>query len=130
MRILFLIIFLATIQTAHAQFWKKKRDSNERNEQRAAPNSLSPNSFNSYYPEQKKESRARAKKKASLGKTTYNAEREYYERVEAVAKTRRKNERLSLKPQYSDPSYFGHKRPPKKNPPHKMKFCKECGIRH
>ena len=26
--------------------------------------------------------------------------------------------------------YFGHKRPPKKRPANKMKFCKECGIRH
>ncbi|WP_143519928.1 hypothetical protein [Reichenbachiella sp. 5M10] len=34
------------------------------------------------------------------------------------------------KPQYSDPSYFGHKRPPKKRPVGKRKMCKECGIKH
>ena len=61
---------------------------------------------------------------------TYNAEKDYYERVEAFVKTQRKNEKMLMRPQYSDPSYFGHKRPPKKRPPHKMKFCKECGISH
>jgi hypothetical protein len=34
------------------------------------------------------------------------------------------------KPQYSDPLYFGHKRPPKKRPVHKRKLCKVCGIVH
>jgi len=34
------------------------------------------------------------------------------------------------KPQYSDPTYFGHKKKPKKRPPGKKKFCKECGIYH
>ncbi|UXP32453.1 hypothetical protein N6H18_00490 [Reichenbachiella agarivorans] len=34
------------------------------------------------------------------------------------------------KPQYSDPSYFGHKKPPKKRPLGKRKMCKECGIVH
>jgi hypothetical protein len=42
----------------------------------------------------------------------------------------RKQDRLARKPQYNDPTYFGHKRPPKKRPLGKRKFCKECGIRH
>jgi hypothetical protein len=50
--------------------------------------------------------------------------------MEEVARQRRKNEKLMAKPQYSDPMYFGHKRPPKKRPPEKMKYCKVCGIRH
>ena len=48
----------------------------------------------------------------------------------AVAKERDKAEREMAKPQYSNPMYFGHKRPPKKHKPGKMKYCKECGIRH
>jgi hypothetical protein len=32
--------------------------------------------------------------------------------------------------QYVNPMYFGHKKPPKKRPAHKMKLCKVCGIRH
>ncbi len=33
-------------------------------------------------------------------------------------------------PTYGDPMYFGHKRKPKKRPPGKRKFCKECGMVH
>ena len=69
------------------------------------------------------------KRKASR-KTTYDQQQEYYERVAAVAKAREKTARIMEKPQYSDPMYFGHKRKPKKRPPHKMRLCKECGIRH
>ena len=34
------------------------------------------------------------------------------------------------KPQYSDPSYFGHKRKPKKRAVGKRKYCRECEIVH
>ena len=44
-------------------------------------------------------------------------------RVSAMAKEMEK-------PQYSDPTYFGHKKPPKKRPVGKKKFCKECGMSH
>ena len=63
-------------------------------------------------------------------KTTVDLQQEYYERVEAVMKARKKAARQMEKPQYSDPRYFGHKRPPKKRSPERMRFCKECGIRH
>ena len=55
---------------------------------------------------------------------------EFYERMEQVKKQRRKMEREMKKPKYSDPSYFGHSRKPKKHSPDKMKLCAECGIRH
>ena len=42
----------------------------------------------------------------------------------------KKRAKLSKKPQFSDPSYFGHKRKPKKRPPGKKKFCKACEIVH
>jgi hypothetical protein len=61
---------------------------------------------------------------------TYESEEKYYERMAQLEKTRRKNEVAMSKPQYSDPMYFGHKRPPKKRKPGKMKYCRECGIRH
>ncbi|MGF1635618.1 MAG: hypothetical protein ACFCUU_00995 [Cyclobacteriaceae bacterium] len=41
-----------------------------------------------------------------------------------------KMQREMEKPQYSDPSYFGHKKTPKKRPPGKKKLCKECGLWH
>ena len=47
----------------------------------------------------------------------------------------RRKERKKLmeelkKPQYRDPSFFGHKKKPKKRPVGKQKLCKECGIYH
>jgi hypothetical protein len=50
--------------------------------------------------------------------------------AEARIKERQKMAEEMKKPQYSDKMYFGHKRPPKKRPVHKRKFCKECGIVH
>lgn len=56
--------------------------------------------------------------------------KEYEERMKAKAKEYKKLARLMKKPQYSDPSYFGHKRKPKKRPSGKRKFCKECEMTH
>jgi len=56
--------------------------------------------------------------------------KEYEERMVANVKKYKKMEKEMKKPQYSDPSYFGHKRKPKKRPPGKRKFCKECEIVH
>lgn len=55
---------------------------------------------------------------------------EYEDRMKANAKAHKKAAKEMEKPQYSDQSYFGHKRPPKKRPLGKRKFCKECGIVH
>lgn len=55
---------------------------------------------------------------------------EFRERVSAVYKQKAKEEKKADKPQFKDPSYFGHKRPPKKRPPGKQKFCKVCRIKH
>ncbi len=55
---------------------------------------------------------------------------EFEKRMEANKKKYRKEQKLKQKPQYSDASYFGHKRPPKKRSVSKRKFCKECGIVH
>jgi len=55
---------------------------------------------------------------------------EYQERMQANAKKYKKISKGMEKPQYSDPSYFGHKTKPKKRKPGKKKFCKECQIVH
>jgi hypothetical protein len=55
---------------------------------------------------------------------------EYHARMEDNAKKYKKMAKQMKKPQYSDPSYFGHKKKPKKRPPGKKKFCKECGLYH
>lgn len=56
--------------------------------------------------------------------------KEAEERQEANAKRRMKEAKMAEDPQYSDPSYFGHKKKPKKRPVGKRKLCKECGIVH
>jgi hypothetical protein len=55
---------------------------------------------------------------------------EYRTRMKENAKRYRKMAKEMKKPQYSDPTYFGHKNPPKKRPPGKKKFCKVCEIVH
>ncbi len=54
----------------------------------------------------------------------------FRERVSESYAENRKEQKLAEKPQYSDPLYFGHKKPPKKRPLGKRKFCKECGLVH
>ena len=61
---------------------------------------------------------------------TYNAQKEFEDRMEARAKTYRKNEKMLMRRQFNDPSYFGHKHKPKKHSAAKMRYCKQCGIRH
>jgi hypothetical protein len=56
--------------------------------------------------------------------------KEAEERQVDNAKRREKEAKLAEKPQYSDPTYFGHKKKPKKRPVGKRKLCKECGIVH
>lgn len=119
MKFLLSILLVLSVFASFAQSRKQKRaDDGEQ-----GPTSLDPLPKERHLPKQ-------ARKRTESKGPTYNSEKEFYDRVEAFGKTRRKNERMLMTPQYSDPSYFGHKRPPKKRPPHKMKFCKECGIRH
>lgn len=82
------------------------------------------------------ESNARAtgsSKKSSKrisAKTHSDLVKEYEDRMEANAKRYKKEAKMAEKPQYSDPSYFGHKKKPKKRKLSKRKLCKECGIVH
>ncbi len=55
---------------------------------------------------------------------------EFNQRMKDNVKKYKKRDRQMKKPQYSDPSYFGHKHKPKKRKPGKKKFCKECGLVH
>lgn len=73
------------------------------------------------------------KKKAS--KKSYNQQfdqsiKDYEKLMKANKKKYRKMAKGMEKPQYSDPTYFGHKKKPKKRPKGKRKFCDECGIVH
>ena len=55
---------------------------------------------------------------------------EYEKRMKTNVHKHKVLARKMKKPQYSDPSYFGHKRKPKKRAVGKRKFCKECEIVH
>lgn len=73
------------------------------------------------------------KKKASKKAYSKNYDqgiKDYENLMKANKKKYKKMEKGMEKPQYSDPTYFGHKKPPKKRPKNKRKFCKECGIVH
>jgi hypothetical protein len=118
--IVFFLFFLSAV-AAFSQSKKKKKSSSPKPPVEQ-PSALNPGEAERVYA-------PKASKKSSKG-ATYNGERDFYERMEALEKTRRKNEKLAAKPQYSDPMYFGHKKPPKKRKPGKMRYCKECGIRH
>ena len=80
----------------------------------------SSNSVDPYYPSKVYSPKASKKKKSS--KTTYNARDKYYDRVELLEKKQRKNESNADNPQYTNFQYFGHKKPPKRRPPEKMKY--------
>jgi hypothetical protein len=92
------------------------------NENSKSPSSIDPNSTKVYSP--------KASKKKKSASTTYDARDKFYDRMEMVNKKRRKNENMESKPQYSNFQYFGHKKPPRKRSPEKMKYCRICGIRH
>ncbi|HLT80504.1 MAG TPA: hypothetical protein VKZ86_05700 [Cyclobacteriaceae bacterium] len=122
-----IVIFLACgVSTAFAQKKEKKSKRSRKQTEVNQPTSMDPSYPTMHYTPKVKSERKRGKKI----EVTYNAEKRYYEQMERVAKARKKAEKELMKPQYSDPMYFGHKRPPKKRPPGKMKYCKECGIRH
>jgi hypothetical protein len=89
------------------------------------PNSLSP----PVHPVLKVNKKTREIKRVQPN-VKHSAEYEFYDRVEKAAKQKKRTLRELSKQQYTNPLYFGHRNPPKKHAPHKMRFCQECGIRH
>lgn len=119
-----IIIFLSLVVISSAAQSKRKKSKED------APVAEQPSSLEPYYP--KKTYGPKPEKKKKKQKTTYDydARERFDERMNEVNKQARRIEKESEKPQNSDPMYFGHKRPPKKRPVNKMKYCKVCGIRH
>lgn len=118
--IILLVLCASTVTFAQSKKKPKKVTAQQQ------PNSLTP-----YFPAENYEPEKKGKtKKSKSRKVTRNAEQEHEDRMKEVVKAHRKAEKEMLKPQYSDFSYFGHKRKPKKHKPGKMKFCKECEIWH
>lgn len=71
-----------------------------------------------------------ASKKSSKSKSGKSEVEEFRSRLQKVYKQRAKEEYKMDKPRYKDPTYFGHKKPPKKRKVGKQKFCKVCKIKH
>ena len=74
-------------------------------------------------------------KKKKVNKNGYkykinNAVHEYEDLMKENSKKYSKMQKDMKKPRYSDPTYFGHKKKPKKRTLGKRKMCKECGIVH
>lgn len=122
-RIPLIILLVVCACTASFAQSKKKQKNGKSSQQQAS--SLSP-----YFPAEDYEPEKKGKTKSKSRKATYNALDEHEARMKEVVKSHRKVEKEMMKPQYADPTYFGHKRKPKKHKPGKMKFCKECEIRH
>ncbi len=82
--------------------------------------------------QQKKLSKKQAKKKLEKSYSTYfnGLVGEYEDRMVANVKKRDNLAKEYSKPQYSDPTYFGHKKTPKKRANGKKKKCKECHMWH
>ena len=80
----------------------------------------------------KKLSKRQAKKQLENSYASYfnRLVGEYEDRMEANVKKRNELAKEYSKPQYSDPSYFGHKKKPKKRKNGKKKKCKECHMWH
>ncbi|MDH5474463.1 MAG: hypothetical protein OEX22_02105 [Cyclobacteriaceae bacterium] len=124
----FLFMSLTTI-TTYGQ--RKKEVSKKKSTQ--LDNAFSPSNKEDVLAAPSKKSKKSKKKKSAHERYEITMEqkvKEFEERMEANAKSYKKQQKEMQKPQYSDPSYFGHKRKPKKRKPGKRKFCEECGIVH
>ena len=126
-------VFVALDNSANAQSKKNKVKSNKEapasTEYENFPSSKNPGSNEAMH----KNARRSAKKGSSKNNLMHQLDQkveEYHQRVKEAQKRYKKMARVSKKPQYSDPTYFGHKRKPKKRPPGKKKLCKECQIVH
>ena len=78
----------------------------------------------------KKDSKKIFRKKRESPKTLEEEVADFRKRMIKVGRRKKREMKKLEHPKYSDPLYFGHRRPPKKRPAHKRKFCKECGIIH
>jgi LAS superfamily LD-carboxypeptidase LdcB len=125
-RLSFVVLFISLSTLVFGQTKKKEKAE-------PSPSSQQPSSLSPSVPQQTQQpltTKTKSKSKSPKLEVTYDPERKFYQRTKEVSKERIKAEKEMQKPQYSDPMYFGHKRPPKKRPIGKQKYCKECGMKH
>lgn len=103
----------------------------ERPDARRAPSAYQPGESTGRSAVKEASSRQSGRSKRKSSKNFHDQKVEEFNKL--MLKNQKKYDKLereARKAQYSDPSYFGHKRPPKKRPAGKKKFCKECGLWH
>lgn len=122
LRLIFLCLVLFVMVT-HSQAQSKRKKKSKGKQENVTSVDPSFPQAGQYQPKEKKV------KRKDRG-ITYKAQDNFYEQRARVSKEKRKAELELSKPQNSNPLYFGHKRPPKKRPPGKMKYCKTCGLKH
>lgn len=127
MRLLISILFTLVALSSYGQLTRKEKKAARRGTAVDQPTTLNPGAEGMDFVAPKIKEQKHRKKSSGI---TYNAQKEYEDRMSARAKTYRYNERMLMKPQYANPAYFGHKRKPKRHAPGKIRYCKECGIRH
>lgn len=125
MKYIVLVLFLlGSISWGQAQSKKeKKKQKQQTHAQQDVPSSREPGTSDNLF-------RGTRKMSKPSGSFEAKAIQEFQQRMKKNARKYHKIERIKDRPQYSDPTYFGHKRKPKKRPVGKRKFCKECGIVH
>ena len=137
---LFLMLLVITLSCgmAMAQSKQKKKKNKKQETTNSRNANPGPTSYSPYSPNEnnttllnnKQRKSQKGKKNPSLNQTFDAKVEEFQKRLVANAKKYKKMEKEMQKPQYSDPSYFGHKTKPKIRKVGKRKFCKECGIVH
>lgn len=131
MRLLLTFAILTVALTSFGQdLTRKEKKAARRGTAVNQPNSLNPAADDEMELVAPKVKERKSKQRSKSDGITRNAQKEYDDRMAARAKTYRYNERMLMKPQYANPAYFGHKRKPKRHAPGKIRYCKECGIRH
>ena len=121
---LLILLLIGSFSLVQGQSKKeKKQQKQEAKAQKQIPSSRDPGSSDNLF-------KGERKMPKSGNSLEANAIKEYQQRMKQNARKYNKIERIKDRPQYSDPTYFGHKKKPKKRPVGKRKFCKECGIVH
>ena len=114
------VVFFITLATAAFS-----QSSKESGKEENAPLEDSP-----YFPQKNYHPEHEKTKKLRGITVSYEAEKNYRKQKAEIAKQKRIAERELMKPQNTNPLFFGHRHKPKKHKPGKMKYCKVCGIRH
>ncbi len=121
------VLALLTFSATQAQSKKKKKKKAQQEQFEQFPSSRDPGNSDNLFKGERKRGKSATGRYGSL---EAKAVQNFQKRMKDNAKKYKKIEKMKQKPQYSDPSYFGHKRKPKKRPVGKRKLCKECGIVH